>query len=505
MNIKRTLSTTLFVLLLPCFILPLQAQFATNISRLLQIQKIIDMDASETHLYALSETEGLVVFRAHSDSLQWLYSSAGMQDRGNKLESDIRFSYLYGDSRRLTIIEPTSVLGAYSSTTLPATPLAVARVGNSLFVAMGDEGLGRLDLSTPANADAGISEIETVSRAIDIAGDGTGSIYVLENRNALTLLDVREDAVRGNRQITLNQDIEAIFLLNDELIGSSASGDLYFINSNGNTRRIASTDGLAEKILYWNSLYFVRTENGTAWVGSDTEGFTRWKESPASGNFLAANQDNLWIAEFNSIAPLLPWDGEPGSLPESDRSERVSLRSISDVVIPFPRPVLIPIEFDSETDPSQVSLSYQAPFTNARIRGQSFYWQPASSQTGRHRVMITATSSTGESDSTSFFVDIRSFNSPPRFAPNRTVSVPVGEPFEYSVSAIDPDGPSQDLIRYMGVDLPEGATMNEQNGTLRWTPNIRQVGSHSFQVIATDQFGAASSQNFEINVIELGN
>src|SRR5690625_3813810 len=226
MNIKRTLSTTLFVLLLPCFILPLQAQFATDISRLLQIQKIIDMDASETHLYALSETDGLVVFRAHRDSRQWLYSSAGMQDRGNKLESDIRFSYLYGDSRRLTIIEPTSVLGVYSSTTLPATPLAVARVGNSLFVAMGDEGLGMLDLSTPANADARISEIETVSRAIDIAGDGTGSISVLENGNALTLLDVREDSVRGSRQITLNQDIEAIFLLNDELIGSSASGDL---------------------------------------------------------------------------------------------------------------------------------------------------------------------------------------------------------------------------------------------------------------------------------------
>src|SRR5690625_7875369 len=105
------------------------------------------------------------------------------------------------------------------------------------------------ELTTPANADAGISEIETVSRAFDIAGDGTGSIYVLENGNALTLLDVREDAVRGSRQITLNQDIEAIFLLNDELIGSSASGDLYFINSNGNTRQMCSPDGVAEKML----------------------------------------------------------------------------------------------------------------------------------------------------------------------------------------------------------------------------------------------------------------
>src|SRR5690625_3952115 len=188
MNIKRTLSTTLFVLLLPCFILPLQAQFATDISRLLQIQKIIDMDASETHLYALSETEGLVVFRAHRDSLQWLYSSAGMQDRGNKLESDIRFSYLYGDYRRLTIIEPTSVLGVYSSSTLPTSPLAVSIVGNYLFVAMEDEGRALQDLSRPANPDAGIAEIATVSIAIDIAGEGTGCIYVLESGNAPTLL-----------------------------------------------------------------------------------------------------------------------------------------------------------------------------------------------------------------------------------------------------------------------------------------------------------------------------
>src|SRR5690625_1241304 len=179
MNIKRTLSTTLFVLLLPCFILPLQAQFATDISRLLQIQKIIDMDASETHLYALSETEGLVVFRAHRDSLQWLYSSAGMQDRGNKLESDIRFSYLYGDSRRLTIIEPTSVLGVYSSTTLPATPLAVARVGNSLFVAMRDECVGMLDIYTPTNDDFGSYEIEIVCKTIDIVCYGSVSIYFL--------------------------------------------------------------------------------------------------------------------------------------------------------------------------------------------------------------------------------------------------------------------------------------------------------------------------------------
>lgn len=504
MNIKSTIIALFFTTLIFGSTSILNAQFVKDLSQQLQIQQILDIDASETHLYALSEREGLVVFRAHSDSLQWLYSSTGMQDRGTKLESDIRFSYLYGDTRRLTVIEPTSVLGVYSSTILPAIPQSVKRVGNTLFVALGNEGFGWLDLATPASVDAELSTIETVNSAMDLATDGTRNLYILENESTITILDVDDDTVTGSSQIALNQDIQAIFLADDELIGSAPNGRLFYINSNGNTRQIGSIDSVADKILYWNSLYFVRSENGTVWAGSQQEGFNIWKENPGSGNYLAANGENLWIAEFSSIAPVMDWDGEAGSLPAmANESQPLALRQISDVVIPFPRPVLIPVEFENGIEPANVSFSYSAPFNNAQIRGQSLYWQPTSSQTGRHRVTITATSSSGVTDSTSFFVDVRSFNSPPRFAPNRAVTVPVNEAFEFSVSAIDPDGPSQDLIRYMGVDLPEGATMNEQNGTLSWTPNIRQVGNHTFQVIATDQFGAASSQNFEINVIEI--
>jgi hypothetical protein len=79
----------------------------------------------------------------------------------------------------------------------------------------------------------------------------------------------------------------------------------------------------------------------------------------------------------------------------------------------------------------------------------------------------------------------------------------VGEEFELKLSAVDPDGPNPELIRYIGVDMPDGAVIDETTGVFTWSPTIRQVGNHSFRVIATDQYGAAASQDFEFNVIEI--
>lgn len=100
-------------------------------------------------------------------------------------------------------------------------------------------------------------------------------------------------------------------------------------------------------------------------------------------------------------------------------------------------------------------------------------------------------------------IDLRSFNAPPQFTPARPLTIVVGEQFDFQLTATDPDGMDRDLIRYLGVDMPNGAEIEERTGIFRWTPTIRQVGEHRFQVIATDQFGAAASQNYVLNVIEL--
>jgi hypothetical protein len=71
------------------------------------------------------------------------------------------------------------------------------------------------------------------------------------------------------------------------------------------------------------------------------------------------------------------------------------------------------------------------------------------------------------------------------------------------IRASDPDGPDNDLIRYMGVDLPAGARLDERSGEMVWTPSRRQAGEHEFRVIATDQYGAAASMSVNVNVLEL--
>ncbi|MDZ7807973.1 MAG: Ig domain-containing protein [Gracilimonas sp.] len=109
----------------------------------------------------------------------------------------------------------------------------------------------------------------------------------------------------------------------------------------------------------------------------------------------------------------------------------------------------------------------------------------------------------GRSDSTRFLADVRSFNSPPRFSPVRNTSIAVNEKYELTFSAIDPDNPENSIIRFIGVDMPDGASLNEKTGTFVWTPSDRQIGESTFKVIATDKLGAASSLEVTLNVLDI--
>jgi hypothetical protein len=71
-----------------------QTTLLTDASSLMRIPEIVNMASSATHLYVLSESEGLVVFRTNTDTLQWMYSSEGMTSRGTQIQADIRFAYL---------------------------------------------------------------------------------------------------------------------------------------------------------------------------------------------------------------------------------------------------------------------------------------------------------------------------------------------------------------------------------------------------------------------------
>ncbi|MFU8811983.1 MAG: Ig domain-containing protein [Balneolaceae bacterium] len=488
------------------------AQWTQDVRERLDIPDIINIESSATHLYVLSQEEGLVVFRAHSDSLQWLYSSTGMQRRGNKLNADVRFAYLYGQGRRLTVVEPTSILGVYSSTVLPAPPVDVQRLGNELFIAMGNGELGTLSLESPESVDSPPEPFDPGrfqnNRVQSLAGNNHRDLYVLSGDTHLDLYvrDASAGSVSHQQRIQLNRPLARIFLTEGELIGSDSRGRIYLINADGSLREIADVRHSVVNLHYRDrdQTLIVSTSERDLWIGAPGESFTRWKDDPEAGNLFTVTGDKLWITEFNSLFPVIESSGQTATSSASPANGRLTLKEIPNRTLPFPRALLVPIEFESlPGDRTSINLSYTGSVDNARIRGNSLHWQPRANQTGQQTFRVTATTADGQSHSVEFTVDLRPFNAPPRFSPAREVSIPVGDVFDFEIRAVDPDGPNRNLIRYLGVDLPSGATLNERTGQFRWTPNIRQVGQHRFQVIATDQFGAAASQEYSLRVVEV--
>ncbi|WP_340104704.1 Ig domain-containing protein [Rhodohalobacter sp. 8-1] len=487
------------------------AQYNHDITREMEIPDILDIESSEAHLYVLSESEGLVVYRAYPDSLQWLYTSTGMQRRGNRLHADIRFAYLYGNSRRLTVIEPTSVLGVYSSTVLPDVPVSTRRIGNNLYIVMRNGSLGSLSLQTPESVDtepAGVDPDRFEGRIVnDLASDANRFLYVLSDNRQIDIYQFNstEDQLIIEESVELEESVDKIFFADNELIGADNDGNIYLIDSNGQTRLQNELGHPIDDISFWMEEVIIRSTSGQLWVGVLGDDLTQWKQNERAGNYFTVNKNRFYITEFNSIFPVLrsPEESLSGEQSASD-NQPFSIQPIETVSLPFPKPLLQPIKIlGYPGNVSDITLSVNSSIDGIRVRGSSLFWQPGASSTGRHQVSVTATTPRGRNTQTSFTVDVKPFNSPPRFAPSRMQSLPANERFELKISAFDPDGTHPELIRYLGVDLPNGASLNEQTGVFSWEPTIRQVGDHQFRVIATDQFGAAASQDYNMQVIEM--
>lgn len=477
----------------------------------MEIPSVIAMDSSPAHLYALSDREGMVVFRTRQDSLQWLYSSTGMEQRGYNVTSDIRFAYLFGDNRRLTVLEPTSVLGVYSSTLLPSNPLDAKRVGQNLYVALGDKGLGKLSLRTPASVDSTVEFVErsnlSSERIIDLEASDS-QLFALSQEQKLYRFNSKEEDIVLDRELELTTPLRHIFLIQNTLYGSDADGTIYEIDGTGNLSALGSVGEEVTKIESWNNWLIIRGISNRLWTSYQNRNPELWKEDREAGNYFTVTDGTLWLCEYDQISRIIPSTAlasTPRSAANSQASftGSLSLQDIPNQTIPHSKPLLLPVRFDETIPASAVQLTYQSPgIDNAEVRGLSFYWQPGSDDVGTHMVKLIATTSSGQTDSTSFNIDVRSFNAPPRFAPIRPISIPVGEEFTLPIVATDPDGMNENLVRFLGVDMPKGASIDESTGRFRWTPTARQVGQNQFRIIATDQYGAAQSTDVTINVVE---
>lgn len=488
-----------------------QPTLQKDYSYVLEVPSTITMGSSSAHVYVLSDSEGMAVFRTQQDTLQWLYSSTGMEQRGNTLTADIRFAYLFDDSRRLTVLEPTSVLGVYSSTLLPSNPRDAKRIENHLFVALGNKGLGKISLQTPATVDSTMDYVvrSLLSREniIDLE-TSKKQLFALSASRTLYLFDYKEEEITLEKELELSENIQRIFLINNTIYGTDQQGNIYELDSTGKLSPLGNIGEPVVKIESWKNWLIIQGNSNRIWTSYQNRSPELWKDNGEAGNHFTVTNNDLWISEYDKISRIIA--STPGSSDDEVNvglsetySGDLSLKSIAQKTIPHTKPLLFPIEFEQQVPANAVQISYQSDdISHAEIRGQSFFWQPTADDVGNHQVKIVASTNSGKTDSISINIEVTSFNSPPRFAPIRSLSIPVEEEFTLPVRATDPDGNNKNLIRYLGVDLPEGASINEKTGEFTWTPSLRQIGKNQFRVIATDQYGAARKTDITINVIE---
>ncbi|MDZ7772046.1 MAG: Ig domain-containing protein [Balneolaceae bacterium] len=497
---------------------PLYAQpdLQKDYSFVMEIPSVLAMASSPAHVYILSETEGLVAFRTRPDSLQWLYTSNGMARRGNTMSADIRFAYLWGDSPRLTVLEPTSVLGVYSSTRLPERPRDAERIDRRLYAALGDGGVGWVSLQSASAVDSAFTRVEAGGLAsaevLDLESSGD-RLYALSSGATLYRLNAGGENPQVEQEFALSEELQRIFLSGQTLMGTDAGGNIYEISGSGNLSRLGSIGEPVVKLETWGDWYLIQGATGRIWTSYRSRSPSPWKEDRDAGYAFTVTGGQLWLSEYSQVSRVVEGGVIASGAPEGEAADadssgplpgQLSLDSIPDQIVPYSKPVLLNFSLGQDFPSSQVQFAYQSSVDDAEVRGSSFYWQPGSGDVGTHRFKIVATASNGAADSTSFSVEVNSFNAPPRFSPLRTLAIPVGESFTLPVRAIDPDGMHRDLIRYLGVDLPDGASLGETSGDFMWTPSQRQTGEHNFRIIATDQYGAASSTEVTIRVLEAG-
>ncbi len=482
---------------------------------LMEIPEIRTIASSETHLYVLSEREGLMVFRTTTNSLQWLYNSSGLANRGHRLVTDIRFSYLFGREGRITVIEPTSVLGVYSSTQLLNNPNDVIRVNSDLFIADNDHGIRKLSLETSESVDTPPEPVFNHDRPIISVAQISRQLFALDDQNRLFVFEYENGNINPESDHQLPGTSGSMHVVGNRLYMTTPDGEIFRIRTDGRSDKLFGIDEAVTHLKWWNENYLIRGESNRIWIAHQGLTPTLFRDDPNAGNHITTFKGQLWISEYQQLCRWVDADHiarfeeseEPDQVdtivPDRLPEEPLRIAPIDNQIIPYPRPLLVAFSLESNHDISTVRFQQKSRINDIRIDGNSLYWQPSAGDAGTHTISVVATSLEGQTDSTSFRVNVRPFNTPPRFSPVRPLSITVNEEFSIPFQATDPDGIDKELIRYIGVDLPEKASLDERSGEFVWTPSRRQAGEHKFQIIATDQYGAASSLDVTINVVDL--
>jgi hypothetical protein len=123
-----------------------------------------------------------------------------------------------------------------------------------------------------------------------------------------------------------------------------------------------------------------------------------------------------------------------------------------------------------------------------------FVWTPSKEQGGIYKLVFTVT--TG-AYSTSDTVHI-TVKGAPLLEQTASSQLTARQVYTYQVKASDSSG--QTLV-YQALHLPQGATFNPANGTLSWTPQQTDYGSHTITfIVSNTQYSATQTLSLEVGL-----
>lgn len=498
----KTIATLLYILILSLCSVSTQAQ------GLIRIPAISALSGSHTHVYVLSAQEGLAVFNATADSLVWLYTSDAMLRRGTHLRSDARFAYLFGSENRLTIIDPTVSQGLYAVAVFDQEPKGVARIGSRLFVALGEGGIGSVSLASRSEIndsfEAVPAKVGPNESIVDIVAS-SNRFFALGSTGTIYPFLISSGRILQEAPVNVGQPIQRLFEDQADFLLSTEDGQLFEWKRGAQAIDLGTVNGDVDWAQRMGSSWIVRTLDGKVWSLEDGKAYPI-RDNASAGNHVLVNKEVLWLSEFDRLRRIdvIPKPAVSDSSRSSSEmiSNNVKISALANSSIPFPQPYLTYFSLD-EGSLDGVNWFVRHGDNPIPTRGNALKWQPKTSDIGQNTFTVIATNSAGASDSTRFSIDVRAFNAPPRLTPVRQVSIPVDEPFTLQLSGFDPDGSDSELIRFSGVNLPEGVEIDAETGLLKWTPNDRQIGRNVLQIVTSDQYGASMASEIILNVIRL--
>lgn len=154
------------------------------------------------------------------------------------------------------------------------------------------------------------------------------------------------------------------------------------------------------------------------------------------------------------------------------------------------------------SDPNGDTLTYSASTPNngtVSVNGASLTYTPQNGFTGSD--VFTVTISDGKKEVSQVInVTVQDINLAPVVAPAQSISgAENGDPINFSVSAVDPDG---DALSYNVSNPANGSVQMVSPGQFAYTPDADYFGEDSFIITVSDGNGGSDSQTVSVTIAE---